>query len=202
MLSAFSSSTRRGIRKAEREGVTVQVDTSLDALRAFTKLNALTRREHGLPPQPAKFFANLHRHILTQGKGVIATAFHQGRAIAASIFLHFGESALFKYGASDKSHQHLRPSNLVMWHGIQWYAERGFPSLHLGRTAMHNEGLRRFKCGWGASEQELSYYRYDLRAGNYVTAPPDKGAPGSEFFQKAPLMLSRLAGALLYRHAA
>jgi hypothetical protein len=202
MFTRLSSGTRRGIRKAEREGVEVKIETSLEAVRTFYHLNCLTRREHGLPPQPFKFFATLHRHNLLKGQGIVATAYHRGEAAASSLFLSFGKSTLFKYGASNRRFQHVRPSNLVMWQAICWYAQRGFTSLCLGRTAVHNEGLLRFKRGWGATETELPYFRYDLKYSAYLTAPRNNSTMSNAIFRKVPLPLSRLAGALLYRHAA
>ena len=45
--------------------------------------------------------------------------------------------------------QNLRPNNLVMWEGIKSLMQRGADTLHLGRTSMENEGLRRFKLSRG-----------------------------------------------------
>jgi hypothetical protein len=47
---------------------------------------------------------NVLDHVLAPGLGAIATALHSGKVIAASIFFHFGGTAILKDGASAKSY--------------------------------------------------------------------------------------------------
>ena len=54
-----ASSTQRAIRRAEREGLSYEAGTSDTLLSAFYRLLRLTRRRHGLPPQPMAWFRNL-----------------------------------------------------------------------------------------------------------------------------------------------
>ena len=44
------------IKKALKEGVEVQLHNSFESVKSFFKLNCMTRKRHGLPPQPFKFF--------------------------------------------------------------------------------------------------------------------------------------------------
>ena len=64
IFGSFRESTRRNIRKAQKEQVSVIHVTTLEGMRHFYRLNCLTRREHGLPPQPWSFFKNLWRLII------------------------------------------------------------------------------------------------------------------------------------------
>jgi hypothetical protein len=79
-------STRRNIKKAKREGVTITLSASPDSMEEFRRLNALTRRDHGLPPQPACFFRNLFDAIISKDRGVIALASFKGKAVAANVY--------------------------------------------------------------------------------------------------------------------
>jgi hypothetical protein len=56
LLSGFRDSTRRNIRKAIGEGVEVKSSNTTEGMKEFYRLNSLTRKEHGLPPQPYRFF--------------------------------------------------------------------------------------------------------------------------------------------------
>jgi hypothetical protein len=47
---------KRNIKKAGKAGVTVELGRDVQGVREFRRLNALTRRDHGLPPQPSFFF--------------------------------------------------------------------------------------------------------------------------------------------------
>lgn len=200
LLKNMDGSARRAIRKAENEGVTVEISQSLAALRDFYSLHCLTRKRHGLPPPPFAFFRNIHRYILSQNLGMVAVASHQGRKIAASVYFFQNDRAIYKYGASDMAWQALRPSNLVMWTAMKWLAQRGATSLHLGKTALANEGLRRFKLTLGAAEEKIEYVKYDLWQSEFVTDTDAIVGWHNRIFQAMPPFAARLVGRVLYRH--
>ena len=201
MFYGFKDSARRNIKKANREGVEARIFNTLDSVKEFYRLNSLTRREHGLPPQPYGFFRSLHQHAISKDHGFVALASHQGKSIAGAVFLHSGKKALFKYGASDRKDQNLRGNNLVMWEAVKWYSQNGYRSLHLGRTEPENEGLIQFKAAWGATEHPLSYYRYDLRKNAFVSGSSKVSGLHNMIFRRMPLPLLNTAGKWLYRHA-
>jgi lipid II:glycine glycyltransferase (peptidoglycan interpeptide bridge formation enzyme) len=200
LLSSFRESTRRNIHKAEKQGVKVTLCTDEEAVKAFYKLNCLTRRHHGLPPQPFYFFKKVHEHILSKNHGFIALALHEGSPIAGDVFFHFGRKAMYKYGASDRNYQHLRANNLVMWDAIKWFCQNGYENLCFGRTETDNDGLRQFKSGWGTKEHIIKYYRYDLRKSFFVKESSKISAFQHKIFNKLPIPILIALGALLYRH--
>jgi hypothetical protein len=202
MFARLESSVRRAIRKAEKSGVTVAVSQSLEAMKVFYSLQCKTRRKHGLPPQPFVFFRNIFEHILSKNLGMIAIASCQQCPIAASVYFQLGSRAVYKYGASDETFQYLRGANVVMWEAIKWHARNGAKTLHLGRTSIGNEGLRRFKLGWGAGEQKIEYVKYNLRNNRFVTETDEATGWYNRVFNVLPIGLSRLIGAVLYRHCA
>ena len=202
IFARLDSSVRRAIRKAEKAGVAVEISQSLQAMKVFYSLHCQTRRKHGLPPQPFVFFQNIFEHILSKKLGMIAIANWRERPIAASVYFQLGERAVYKYGASDETFQHLRGANVVMWEAIKWHARYGATTLHLGRTSLGNEGLRRFKLGWGAGEQTIEYVKYDLRKNRFVTQTDEATGWHNRVFRVLPVRLSRLIGAMLYRHCA
>ena len=201
MFARFRGSVRRNVRKARRESVEVSLDRSLESLREYYRLHCLTRKRHGLPPQPFAFFRNLHECAISRKQGFYVLGSHDGVVVAGAVFLLSGTSALFKFGASDPAYQSLRPSNLVMWKAIEWLIQQGYRSLCLGRTDLKNTGLRRFKLGWGASERMIHYYVYDLRRGKYVSAPCHASRLPRAVFRRTPISLLKVIGRLLYRHA-
>jgi hypothetical protein len=200
LFSRFEDTTRRNIRKAEKQGVEVRLENTLEALQEFYRLNCLTRRRHGLPPQPWHFFEHVHREIIAKGMGITALARQEGNTVAGNVYFHYGDKALFKFGASNMRYQHLRAGNLVMWEAIKFYAGKGFKSLCFGRTEPENKGLRRFKEGWGTQETDITYYRFDLASGAFVTEN-DSVSPGRrEMLAMLPLPALRVIGNLFYRH--
>ena len=193
----FKSSNRRNIQKAMLHPIEIQHHTSRQAVSWFYQLNCITRKDHGLPPQPLKFFKALHRHILTTGKGFVSLAYYEGRPIAGAVFLYFKDQVIYKYGASEKAYQHLRPNNLIMWDAIQWAKERGFTQFHLGRTSLDHHGLRRFKQSWYPVESTINYFTRTFIPRRFKTPALNPGYP---LLARMPMPLLNLAGRLLYHH--
>jgi Acetyltransferase (GNAT) domain len=202
LFASFKDATRRNVRKAEREGVECEVSDSLDAFWSFHRMFCETRRRHGLPPPPRRFFRMLHDVVIAPGHGRVALARHRGRPVAGAVFGRFGAQALFKYGGSDMQSQHLRAVNLLFWEAIRFYRDAGCRTLSFGRTEPFNEGLRRFKLGWGTREERLDYHRYDFRRNAFVEAPLRFQGWHNAVFSRLPMPLLEWAGTALYRHVA
>ncbi len=126
LFSGLRDSTRRNIRKAEKEGVEIVISETMDAMVAFDELNRITRKQHRLPPQPFSFFSAVYEHVLSKALGFVVIASYQGRPVAAAVFFHLDRKALYKYGASDLEHQSVRANNLVMWKAIERLIKGGF----------------------------------------------------------------------------
>jgi hypothetical protein len=202
-LRKLRDSTRRNIQRASREGVEVQHLHSLDAMDVFYSLHCRTRRRHGLPPQPRRFFHLIHKYLIEPGSGFISLARFDGKWIAGSVFLRFGSHAVYKFGASDPEFQHVRANNLVMWEGIRSLQRDHVSRLSLGRTERDDEGLLQFKRGWGGEEVRLSYYRIGILkklVANNAQGPKVLTGFSQRVMQRLPIPLLRLMGGLLYRH--
>ncbi len=200
LFARLKENNQRNIKKALKAGLSVQVDDSRESVETFYRLNCLTRKRHGLPPQPPAFFRNVFERIISRGYGTVVSASHEGRAISASMFFRFGGKAVFKYGASDEREHGHRPNNLVMWEGIKWHREQGCTALSLGRTEADNPGLLQYKRSWGGEESRLDYFRYDLKEGRFAVGRP-AGLHYQRIFAKAvPVCVLRMIGKVSYRH--
>jgi len=200
LFAACDEPVRKAVRKAERSGLTVEFSTDERALGEFFALFCRTRRKHGAPPQPYRFFAQIQQHVLQRGLGWVVLARQGYRPIAGAIYFHAGGSACYKFGASDERLQQLRGNNLVMWSAIRKYAREGFTTFDFGRTSLGNEGLRKFKASWGADESFLDYWRLDSGTGNFVTVPDRASGSQAALFRTLPVFLSRAIGSVAYRH--
>jgi CelD/BcsL family acetyltransferase involved in cellulose biosynthesis len=200
LFQRLDSAVRRGIRKAEGAGLQVGFSGAPEAMEGFYALHCRTRRRHGLPPQPVRFFRNIQRHLLGPGQGFVATARLKEQPVAAGVFFYHDRQALYKFGASDYAFQQMRPNNLMMWAAMQHCAGRGCTALHLGRTSLANEGLRRFKLSLGAGEEKALYCRYDFSSERFVTDVDRAEGWFNQVFGRLPMPLLRLAGRILYPH--
>ncbi len=200
VFSNFRDSTKRNVKKAMQEGVEVKINDSLESVNEFYRLNCMTRKEHGLPPQPSHFFKKIYDHVISKNLGMVVLASLGQENVAGAIYFHFGEKAVFKYGASDKKFQHLRANNLVMWEAIKWYSQNGYKSLCFGRTEPENQGLIQFKSGWGTAEQPIHYYQYNFKGGSFVQGSSKVIGFHNKIFRNIPTPISNKIGALLYKH--
>lgn len=200
IFSGFNSNNKRNIKKAQREDVKVELLNTREAADEFYQLNCITRKKHGLPPQPYSFFVNLHKFILSHGLGFIALATHCNRVIAGAVYLHFGSKALYKFGASDMNYQLVRPNNLIMWEAIKYYIKNGYSEFSFGKTEPENSGLRQFKLGWGTSEEKIFTYKYNLAENKFVANPDQTSGFHTRIFKRLPIPLLKLVGTLTYRH--
>ncbi len=200
LFTNLRDSTKRNIKKAMREDVKVETFNSLESIKKFYRLNCMVRKDHGLPPQPYYFFKKIFEHIISKNLGIVMLASFQDKTIAAAIYFHFGDKAIYKYGASDKKYQHLRANNLVMWEAIKWFRQNGYNTFCLGRTEPENKGLLQFKSGWGSDEYIISYYKYDFKKETYVKDPSRITGLHNKIFKKMPISLLKITGSLLYKY--
>ena len=201
LFANLAPSVRRAIRKAERSGLGIEISKSWRGMLDFYRMHLRTRRRHGVPPQPLSFFRNVYREIISAGYGFVVIAKAAKRPVAAAVFFHSGRQALYKFGASDTRAQSFRGNNLVMWRAIEHLASLEFHSLHLGRTDLSDEGLRRFKRSWGTSEHMLEYRRFqdDTASTNPRLLPRAHGLY-TRVFRNLPLTVNRIVGKAVYPH--
>jgi len=200
MRARMDSAARRNLRKAESSSLRVEIATSETAMAAYYQLHTLTRRRHGLPPQPWRFFENIVRFLIREDLGMIVLVRKDQTVVAGAVFLHFGREAVYKFGASDMNAQQWRPNNLAMWTAMRYYSLRDCTRLHLGRTSLGNEGLRRFKTGLGGREEPLPVYCLDPVTGRALPKTDRTEGLHTLIFRRLPLPWLRWAGRVLYPH--
>ena len=150
----------RGVKKAAKSGLVAKIDRRLEGVKKYYDLHLLTRKRQGVPIQPYSFFMNLHSEVINKGLGLVCLIYLDDKAIAGGVFLHFNNTFTYKFGASDFKYLNARPNNLMFYEMIKYAIGNGFTIFDFGKTDMENEGLRKFKTGWGAIEKPLFYSYY------------------------------------------
>ena len=87
-----------------------------------------------------------------------------------------------------------------MWESIKWLMENNFQELHLGRTDLDHEGLRRFKTSWGVKEIPIHYWCYDIQSGTFRISHSGSLGISKEILSRMPIFLLTQIGKLIYRH--
>ena len=201
ILASFNATTRRSVRQADRQGVTVRWASDPDELlRVFYGLHLRTRRRLGVPVQPRRLFDLLWEQMVRRDLASVAIARADGTPIAASVFLHWNGTFVYKYGASDERSWKLRPNHAVLWFGIRWAAEHGYTTFDLGLTDTGDEGLQFFKRGFATDEEPASCVVFSDKPPSHSAG--ELGRTLRPVLQRLPLWVTRAAGAMFYRYAA
>ena len=197
-----NKSVRYGIRKALKDGYSV-VEAKQTELPVFYTLMSLTRKKHGLPTPPLKFYNNLYSNLIANGNGSLLFAKDpNGQIVASSLFLFHKKYAYYKYNASDHRLNVGNANHLLLWEGVKNSIKRGCSYIDLGRVADSNTGLVKFKLHWQAVRIPLYYLRV------YASGKIEASTASSSSIQNiigpiiriSPPFFSKFLGNLLYKY--
>jgi hypothetical protein len=135
IFDQFLPPCRQAIRRAIRLGVCVEQANDLGfADDYYAQLNDVFTKQGLVPTYGIERVRELIRHILPTGNLLLLRARDQvGRSIATGIFLSISPTTMYFWGgASWRSHQGLRPNDLLMWTAMRIGKSRGLRLLDLG----------------------------------------------------------------------
>jgi hypothetical protein len=192
---------QRKIRRAEKEKLGYCSDRSLSGLKDFYGLLVITRRYHGLPPQPFRWFTNLLDCLGDQL--TIHIASKDGVPVAAIMTLEFNKTVTYKYGCSNPQFNNLGGMPFLFWKAIWEAKAKGASEFDLGRSDLDNRGLIDFKDRLGSTRSTLFYYR-DAHT-QYNPSRASLLNQATHVFQRQilprlPDQLLIMAGRLMYKH--
>jgi Acetyltransferase (GNAT) domain len=127
MLARMSRSTRWSIRKAERNGLSVEIAAPEGFAEEFYAQFAEVFAKQGLRPPYAlgrvrAMIARCHPSgdlLLARVRGP------DGQSIATGIYLGYGKTSLFWGNGSRREHQKLRPNEALHWFAMRYWKARG-----------------------------------------------------------------------------
>ena len=126
VFAAMRKTTRNLIRRAEKEGVTIEASKDpVHDLQYFLTLHDETRKRHGFTPYTNAFFRAQVVRFAPRNECTLYLARYQGNVIAASIHMHtYGETS-YHHGASSYAHNKIPASYLLQWTAIRDALKRG-----------------------------------------------------------------------------
>ncbi len=199
----LSQHARRNITISEREGVQVEAHTDADAVRRFHGLHvSLRKHKYRLLAQPVELFDHIWDAFATDDAIVTMLAHAGDELIAGAIFLVWGDTLYYKFGASRHEHLALRPNDAIFWAGIRWGVQRGVRLVDWGLSDLDQPGLIAYKRKWATDEQRI----VTLRAGGeHARSSSEAGALLGKLTQlftddSVPDDVTKQAGTLLYRY--
>ncbi len=165
----FRRLTRRCIRAARTQGVETHPAAGAQAFQAFYPLYAERAREWGYrtPPLPERLFHALAGHAGHQIRLHLAEV--DGELAAGLVSLWHGEGIHFLIDATPSRFRRTFANYMLFWDVIEEACREGYRWINLA-SSLNNEGLRRFKEGFGAVEVDVKGYIACSRLGKCLTA--------------------------------
>lgn len=156
LLAAFRSQTRRNIATAERSGVQVVLSPEEGAVGEYHRLHVgLRKNKYRLLAQPLDFFTRIWKAFAPADAIRTGLAMVGGRPVAAAVYLVWGDTVYYKFGASAADALHLRPNDALHWALLQWALERGLRALDWGLSDLDQPGLVAYKRKWASGERRI-----------------------------------------------
>lgn len=179
LLARMTRKRRQHVSTGCRKGVTVEVVTSLAALRTFHALHGAHGRREGYPVPPWPALEALHREFVVDDGLAIVQGFVRGELASMLVGLRFGPVAHTLYAASTPAAWRAPVGDLLHWELMRWARAAGCRELDLGSsctdvppTVTHaNYGIYRFKWELGARLTLCAgYYDHVFAAMRYRVA--------------------------------
>jgi len=152
------------IRRAEREGVTVERFQAKRHLERFVSLTQVTERRHGRKPRyTVEFFAALAALAEADHRVIWYYCEYENKPVVSHISFIDGDLALHWQVYYDKTFSFLKANQFMLWRLIGELRDRSVRRLSLGASPADAAGLADYKAKWGG--EEYAYVCYLHRSG-------------------------------------
>lgn len=170
IMARLNQKGRHAIKRAERDGVTVQQVPASDEhcwqmyqLLAETARGSFTIRDYG-------YYKSFWQRYVNAGQGQFFFAYDGERLVATAFAIVYGHKSTYKDGASVRERTVYGASHLLQWHVIKWAKSQGAhihdlcgapPSDQIKNPDHPHYGIGRFKTSF--NKQVTDYVgAYDL----------------------------------------
>lgn len=169
LLAAFHEKTRYNLRLSVRRGVEVRL-CGKEMLPDFSRLMNETGTRDGFIVRSQSYFASILDALGENAR--LYMAFFEGKPIAGTLAIHYGNKVWYLYGASANENRKQMPNYQLQWEMIRWALETGCDIYDFrgvsGDLTPENPlyGLYLFKKGFGGDlvefcgEFEMVYNRF------------------------------------------
>ncbi|HLH77667.1 MAG TPA: GNAT family N-acetyltransferase [Candidatus Binataceae bacterium] len=197
LQAGLATNFRRNLKRAARALVHVEYGADSALLARFHALHSESRRRHGLPAPPARFFRVLGELFAPNNELEVWIASRAGRDLAGVVLLRSGKRLYYKWGARAGGDT-FATSHLLLWQVIERAAGH-CEVLDLGRADIRNVGLSRFKAELGARAEPLPY-AFMPRMPRNLSAEHLSGLALllSQLWKRLPPPLARILGGAIY----
>jgi FemAB-related protein (PEP-CTERM system-associated) len=194
----FHAKLRSQIRRAQKEHMTVRIDTNA-LLSDFYEVFARNMRDLGTPVYGRRFFEAIVETFPRETR--ICVVYLEQRPVAAALLYGFRNTLEIPWASSDRRFNRLAPNMLLYSSVLEYACREGFRVFDFGRSTPAS-GAHRFKEQWGARPVPLYWYYWlgDGRPLPHLSPENSKYSLAIKTWSKLPVALTRIIGPAIVRH--
>ncbi len=157
LMDSFHYKTRNMVRKAEKQGLKIEIDNT--AWDFLYKTHLENMEVISGKPKRESFFIFIKENFQSGTEYNIYTAKDEnGILIAALLILNFNKIAEYFTPVVKEEHRSKQPLSLIIYEALKDYSKLGYNWWNWGGTWKSQEGVYRFKSRWGTKDFQYKYY--------------------------------------------
>jgi len=170
ILAQMRKNTRYYVKRAEKDGVTIESGSTQELLDKFYDIHMETAKRHGFVPYSKKFLDAQLEVFEPLEKIKIFLGIYQGKPISAAVIMYYGDEGVYHHGASLSDYSKIPASYLIQWEAILEAKRKGISTYNFWGVVENAPkhpwaGLSFFKQGFGGEG------RYILHCQDYPITP-------------------------------
>ncbi len=175
LLKNMRQRLRRALRKAEKNGITVEKSTNPEDIHEFYQIQMQTAGRHGFVAFSEDFFYKQFAALAKNDEAVLYTAKYQGETLAQNFMIFYGNEASYHYGVSSELGTKLSGAPLLHMEAMRDARKRGIKRYNFWGIVEEDEtwhrfyGVSQFKRGFGVTELKyVPAHDLILKPGKYA----------------------------------
>ncbi|MES2281935.1 MAG: GNAT family N-acetyltransferase [Pseudomonadota bacterium] len=157
LVKSFEDPRPRNIRRAVRDGITVQRRQDADALNFLYDTHSDNMRAIGGLPKKRSFFDAIPREM-REGEWSIHVGNKDGQPVAALLTFYFNRTVEYFTPVIREEFRSTQALSLIIYQAMQDSIQRGFFNWNWGGTWLVQDGVYDFKKRWGTTQYSYYYF--------------------------------------------
>lgn len=158
ILAGMRTRLRRALRKADKNGITVDKSTEVCDIDKFYEIQLETAKRHDFVYFSKDFLKKQFAALAPNGEAVLYTAKHEGKILAQNFMIFYGNEASYHYGVSSELGTKLSGAPVLHMEAMRDARKRGIKRYNFWGIVPENAtshrfyGVSVFKRGFGVKE--------------------------------------------------
>lgn len=157
LLASFKTKLRSQIKKASKNGLTVELGRSDQLIDEFYDVFTFNMKALGSPTHSKNWFSEIKNNY--DKDMIISIIKHEGKPVGAGIILLNGPMVAIPWASTKREFNRLSPNMLLYWSLLKHSTDNGYKTFDFGRSSF-GEGTFKFKQQWGAKPVPLKWKIY------------------------------------------